>query len=249
MAVEETCIISFELRKHVSYHSHSHVSNAPSLALNPAIKLTFQQVIWRTMRALISCLLNICIPQLAIYITAPLNHMSPTPNSTGAPRDATVRNAGEILVQTDHKVFSMPYEEDVLVLGICWLSTFNLTNSAQKLRVHYCLRVGNSFFPWLPLSRGQAGISPIMSNRKLAPDATLIIQDDCFPSCHPSYVRLTPGNAATRDLQEKPFHLVTTPVCTARSYRNTIKMILLPSHITCCAGFCVNVLRIKNSML
>ena len=40
-----------------------------------------------------------------------------------------------------------------------------------------------------------------------------------------------------------------TAVCTARSYRNTIKMILLPSHITCCAGFCINVLRIKNSML
>ena len=43
--------------------------------------------------------------------------MSPTPNSTGAPRDATQRNAGEILVQTDHKVSSMPYEEDVLVLS------------------------------------------------------------------------------------------------------------------------------------
>ena len=43
--------------------------------------------------------------------------MSPTPNSTGAPRDATLRNAGEILVQVDHKVSSMPYE-DVLVLGI-----------------------------------------------------------------------------------------------------------------------------------
>ena len=98
------------------------------------------------MRALISCLLNICIPQLAIYITVLLNHMSPTPNSTGAPRDATLRKAGEILVQTDHKVSSMPYE-DVLVLGIYWLLTFNLTNSAQKLRVHYCLRVGNSFFP------------------------------------------------------------------------------------------------------
>ena len=49
--------------------------------------------------------------------------------------------------------------------------------------------------------------------------------------------------------EEKPFHLVTTEVCTARSYRNTIKMILLPSHITCCAGFYINVLRIKNSML
>ena len=48
------------------------------------------------MRALISCLLNIYIPQLAIYITALLSHMSPTPNSIGAPRDATQRNAGEI---------------------------------------------------------------------------------------------------------------------------------------------------------
>ena len=33
----------------------------------------------------------------------------------------------------------MPYEEDVLVLGVYWLSTFNLTNSAQKLRVHALL--------------------------------------------------------------------------------------------------------------
>ena len=41
----------------------------------------------------------------------------------------------------------------------------------------------------------------------------------------------------------------TTAVCTARSYRNTIKMIFLPSHISCCAGFCINVLRIKNNML
>ena len=73
--------------------------------------------------------------------------MSPTLNSTGTPRDATLRNEGEILVQTDHKGSSIPYEEDVLVLGIYWLSTFNLTKSAQKLRAHYCLRVGNSFFP------------------------------------------------------------------------------------------------------
>ena len=43
--------------------------------------------------------------------------------------------------------------------------------------------------------------------------------------------------------EEKPFHLVTTAVYTACSYRNTIKMILLPSHITCCAGFCINVLK------
>ena len=146
------------------------------------------------MRPLISCLLNICIPQIAIYITVLLNHMSP--NSTGAPRDATLRNAGEILGQTDHKVSSMPYEEDVLVLGIYWLSTFNLTIRAQKLRVHYCWRVGNSFFPQLPLSRGQAGISSTMSSRKLAPNTILIIQDDFSPSCHPSYVRLPSGNAA-----------------------------------------------------
>ena len=39
--------------------------------------------------------------------------------------------------------------------------------------------------------------------------------------------------------EEKPFHLVTTAVCAARAYRNTITMILLPSHITCCAGFCI----------
>ena len=49
--------------------------------------------------------------------------------------------------------------------------------------------------------------------------------------------------------EEKPFHLITTAVYTAHSYRNTIKMILLPSHISCCAGFCINVLSIKNSML
>ena len=107
--------------------------------------------------------------------------MSPTPNSKAAPRDETPRNAGDILVQTDHKVSSIPYEEDVLVLGIYWLLTFNLTNSAQKLRVHYSLRVGNSSFAQLPLSRGQAGISPIISNRKLAPNTTFIIQNDCLP--------------------------------------------------------------------
>ena len=39
--------------------------------------------------------------------------------------------------------------------------------------------------------------------------------------------------------EEKPFYLVTTAVCAARAYRNTITIILLPSHITCCAGFCI----------
>ena len=62
--------------------------------------------------------------------------MSHTPNFTGPPRDSTLGDAGEILVKTDHKLSSVPYEEDVLVLGIYLLSTFNLTNSAQKLRVH-----------------------------------------------------------------------------------------------------------------
>ena len=78
-----------------------------------------------------------------------------------------------------------------------------------------------------------------MSNRKLAPNTTLLIQDDCFPSCHSS-----PRNAARGDWQKKTLSArlnlcKTTAVCTARSYRNTIKMILLPSHITCCAGFCI----------
>ena len=85
------------------------------------------------------------------------------------------------------------------MLGIFWLSTFSLTNSAQKLRVHLCMRVGNSFLPYLPFLRGQAGISPIMSNGKHTPNSTFIIQDDGFPSCPPSYVRLLPGNAATGD--------------------------------------------------
>ena len=50
--------------------------------------------------------------------------------------------------------------------------------------------------------------------------------------------------------EEKPFHLVwTSMVSMARSYRNTKKMILLTSHKTCYAGFCINVLRIKNSIL
>ena len=51
------------------------------------------------------------------------------------------------------------------------------------------------------------------------------------------------------DRRKAVFTFVTAAVCTARCNRNTIKMILLPSHITCCAGFCINVLRIKNSML
>ena len=88
-----------------------------------------------------------------------------------------------------------------------------------------------------------------MSNRKLAPNTTLLIQDDCFPSCHSS-----PGNATRGDWQKKTLSArlnlcKTTAVCTARSFRNTIKMILLPSHTTCSAGFCINVLRIKNIML
>ena len=62
------------------------------------------------MRALISRLSQICFPKLAIYITTLLNHMSPTPNSKAAARDAILRNAGEILMWTDHKVSSMPYE-------------------------------------------------------------------------------------------------------------------------------------------
>ena len=56
----------------------------------------------------------------------------------------------------------------------------------------------------MPFLRGQAGISPIMSRGKHTPN----IQDDGFPSCHPSYVRLPPGNAATGDWQKKnPFTL------------------------------------------
>ena len=61
------------------------------------------------MCALILRLFNICFPQLPIYITALLNHKSPIPNSKGAARDATLHNAGQILMQTDHRVSSMPY--------------------------------------------------------------------------------------------------------------------------------------------
>ena len=89
-----------------------------------------------------------------------------------------------------------------------------------------------------------------MSNRNLAPNTTLIIQDDCFPSCHPSYVRLPPGNAATGDWQKKnPFTSLQQWCVRLVLIGTRWKMILLPSHITCCAGFCINVLRIKNSML
>ena len=62
------------------------------------------------MRASISRLLNICFPQLAIYITALLNRMSPIPKSKAAARDAALRNAGEILMLTNHNVSSMPYK-------------------------------------------------------------------------------------------------------------------------------------------
>ena len=48
------------------------IEGASSLALNPAVALAFQRVISHTMgmHASISCLLSICFPQLAIYITA-----------------------------------------------------------------------------------------------------------------------------------------------------------------------------------
>ena len=62
------------------------------------------------MRASILRLFNICFPQLPIYITALLNHMSAIPDSKGAAQDATLHNAGQILMRTDHKVSSMPYE-------------------------------------------------------------------------------------------------------------------------------------------
>ena len=85
-------------------------THCPCTALNPAIVLIFQLVIWRTVRALISRLFNIFFPRLAIYITALLNHMSSISNSKAAARDATLCNAGEILMWTDHKVSSIPYE-------------------------------------------------------------------------------------------------------------------------------------------
>ena len=66
------------------------------------------------MRALISRLFNICFPKLAIYITALLDHMSPIPNSKAAARDTTLRNAGEILMWTDHKV------PQYLTNRMCW---------------------------------------------------------------------------------------------------------------------------------
>ena len=87
---------------------------------------------------------NIYFPQLAIYITALLNYISPISKSKAAARGAALRNAGEILMRTDYKVSSMPHEQDLL--GICWLSTFHLTNSVQKLLVQFFMHVGNTSF-------------------------------------------------------------------------------------------------------
>ena len=56
------------------------------------------------MRASLLRLFNICFPQLAICITALLNDMSAIPRSKARARNATLRNAGEILMRTDHKV-------------------------------------------------------------------------------------------------------------------------------------------------
>ena len=56
------------------------------------------------MRASILRLFNICFSQLANCITALLNDMSAIPKSKGRARDATLRNAGEILMRTDHKI-------------------------------------------------------------------------------------------------------------------------------------------------
>ena len=65
-------------------------------------------VIWRTMRASISRLCNICFVQLALYSKALLNHTSPIPKA--AAREAILRNAGAIPMRTNHKVSSVPYE-------------------------------------------------------------------------------------------------------------------------------------------
>ena len=56
------------------------------------------------MRASILRLFNICFPQLAIGIKALLNDMSAIPKSKAKARDATLRNAGEILMRTDNEV-------------------------------------------------------------------------------------------------------------------------------------------------
>ena len=63
--------------------------------------------------------------------------------------------------------------------------------------------------------------------------------------CHPPYVCLPLGNAATGDWQEKLFHFVwtsrkTTTVCMARTHSNTMHMILLPSHAIRCACFWID---------
>ena len=94
------------------------------------------------MRASISRLFNICFPQLAICITAVLNEMSAIPKSKARARDATLRNAGEILMRTDHKV------PQCVTSRMYWayVGCEHLTISAQKLRVQFCMHVGNSFF-------------------------------------------------------------------------------------------------------
>ena len=57
------------------------------------------------MRDSISRLSNVGFPQLAIYITALINLVSPIPKSKATARDA-LRNAGEIFMRTDCKISS-----------------------------------------------------------------------------------------------------------------------------------------------
>ena len=117
------------------------IEGATSLALNPTIVLTFQRIIWRTMRmrASISRLLNFCFPQLAIYITVLLNLTSPIPKSKAAARNAT-RNAGEILMLTDHKTSSYPSST------MCWAYIGCQHSIWQKVRRN---DVSSSVGTWL----------------------------------------------------------------------------------------------------
>ena len=72
-------------------------------------------------------------------------------------------------MRTDQKISLMPYELDVL--GIYWLSTFNLPKSAQKLRVQ---------FIWVILIFMRPGwnLSNNVERKTHAKYYTFIIQDD-----------------------------------------------------------------------
>ena len=153
--------------------------------------------------------------------------------------------------RTDHKVSTVPYEKDVL--GMYWLSTFNLINSAQELRVQFCMRVDKKFLSITAIfTRPSGNLSDYVKRETHAhtPNTTFIIQLEMT-----AFDRVTPRTCACRlemlqreTDRRKTFspclNLVQDDKCVWFVLIATRQMILLPSHATRCACFSINILRI-----